>query len=466
MQASRLTLRSNLGYNINDNHGSGGSSSPYDAYTPYIEVHWQRRWKQAGQFTILLPYTADVFNKAVLATLENRDEVGIISKREISVKADGTYITLSGYFAEGALKWGRHFKEQTFKQYYECECLAKYIAETLTSYSSANRDNFNSHSSDMNIGSFSEEGKIQPTGGSVSYYPIVMHCEVGPVFAEGYTLTTAEFDGQKDPHDFVYSLMPDAYSLRAYIFTKADYVASGTSIETRLMPYAWGHFDRTNLNSINLTNTPAFAIGWKMLASRNRGVVFSKANKNIASMSLSIDESDCCSRSAAFLDSDTAWWSSSKPVDRGILFKGDDTPATYKYRGEKDYRDITNAPGYKSSDYGGSWGLGKMWTVCGTQANITKEIKSANASSILAEMSSQAKLEQLNHWREESVEMVPAQTADCQYLTHYDIGEKVTIEIMPNVQYQTYITEVDEVHAKNHVQLTFRTGTPRRVRRW
>ena len=164
MQASRLKLRSNLGYNINDNHGnrsndawnewlngsythmtyeeflcSGRSSvygSNYQPWTEYIEVQWQRRWLEPGMFTINMPYNEDAFKKAVLATLEGRDETGIITKRQIETKPEGTFLTLSGYFAEGILKWGqvvRQAKSPLTASVYK-DGIAKLIAMGLTSY--------------------------------------------------------------------------------------------------------------------------------------------------------------------------------------------------------------------------------------------------------------------------------------------------------------------------------------------
>ena len=454
MQSSRLILRSNLGYNINNNHGSGGSST-YETYTPYIEIQWQRRWTEPGQFTVYMPYSEDAFEKAVLVTLEGREETGIITKRQIQATPNGVFLTLSGYFAEGMLKWGRRAREFTLDSARFGPSVARFIAELLTSYSSANRSN---------MSSLVEEGKEQQTGAtSPTYYPILMHTEIGPVSNDTSSVLSSdeEYDTKTDPCDWLYSVLPATYSIRTYVFTKADYT-SDTS-DWRLMPGANAWFTKQDLNNISLGSTPAFVGGFKFKIGQTRSITFATDAGNAANIGLTIDETGCRSRSRAHLDSDVGWWSSSKPVERGILFTGDD--GGYKYRAERTYKDLNNAFGYKSSDYGGSWKFGKMYATSDMDASVTKEVKSENASSLRTEMYSQAKLDMLNHWREETIEFEPIQTSSCQYLTHYDIGDQVTIKIANGTSYTARIVDIDEVHAKNHVEIKIRTGTPRRIKR-
>ena len=262
--------------------------------------------------------------------------------------------------------------------------------------------------------------------------------------------------------------MPNNVSFRTKIFTQADYTdlwqqpLMDNALEYESGgPHSGYVCPRAELLDINLTNTPAFAAGFKFVKGVDHlQTIFSEENSNIAKISLTIDETNCRSVSRAHLDTDVGWWSSSASVSRGMMFKGDDN--TYKYRAEVGRFNDGISPGRDSAKWGGAWNFGKMYAVSDVDANTTVEISTDNGVLIKSEMRSQADDNLNNHRREETVEFDAVQTPTCQYLTNYDLGDTVMIELITTESvYNARIVEVDEVHAKNHVEVKIRTDKPR-----
>ena len=68
----------------------------------FIEVAWNRKWTEAGDFSVRL--AAQDWNQHVkFVKNTGRPETGIVQKTVYEVTAQGTFATISGFFAEKAL---------------------------------------------------------------------------------------------------------------------------------------------------------------------------------------------------------------------------------------------------------------------------------------------------------------------------------------------------------------------------
>lgn len=70
----------------------------------FIEVAWNRKWKEPGTFSV---YTSAIYWDERIKYVKNsgRPETGIVQKVVVERKAQGTFVTASGFFAEKVLDW-------------------------------------------------------------------------------------------------------------------------------------------------------------------------------------------------------------------------------------------------------------------------------------------------------------------------------------------------------------------------
>lgn len=436
------------------------------SYPDYVEVQWNRRWNAPGDFTVYMPFDYSCYCEAMAVKLEGRPEVGLITKREITVGTEGTFLTFSGLFAEGILKWGSHLTQLSITASNWPTQLAKLIAETLTSHSDANR---------THISGLAEEGKVQRTGQSAQYYPIVMHCEVGPIqskAASSHSFPATTLTGDEDVCDWIYSIMPSTCSLRAHLFTKVD--SSNPDIPSNLLPGGRGEFTKSDLANIypvyiryTDNSTPALAVGWEVLdANRTPAVTFD--NNNTYEMHLVIDESNAHPVSRAYFDDALVWWNNTYPVTRSTTRPGDEGTV---YRAEEMYFNDSQMPGYWNvvNRYAGGWGFGRCFPNCAGSSEVTCEMEAGNRATIYSEINNGAKLNSLNFRRDEQIEIKPAQVPGTEYMTNYDIGDYVNIRMtapnrgggvtQPIADFTAQIIEINEVHTENHIDFSIVVGS-------
>lgn len=455
MQSCRLMMWDIVGSSVVGENGT--------PYIDYIEIQWNRRWTSPGDFTIYMPFDHEVYAQATIARLEGRPETGIILKREVKVGTEGTFMTLSGFFAESALKWGTHLTQLSITASNWPTQIAKLIAETLTSYSSANR----SHISGLN-----EEGYVKPTGqSSYQCYPILMHCEVGPIQsqpANGHSFTATTLTGDDDVCDWIYGVMPRTCSLRAHVFMKSD--ANNADVPTNLLPGGRGEFTKADLSSITpiyripaQNCTPGLVIGWELIdANTDSGLEFNK--NNTYEMQMVLDESNACPISRAYFDDALAWWNNSYPTVRYSSLPGDEGTV---YRAEEWYQSPYQVPGINANKYAGDWGFGKFFPTCVTPGDVSCEMVAGNRATIYSEILNSAKLGSLNYRIETQLMVKPEEiVGQSEYMFDYDIGTYVGIHITAPPRYggtgQTYdiaefdaqIVEINEVHSENRMDLS------------
>ena len=70
----------------------------------YIELQWNRKWKECGQFSLYLA-ASDWDKNIKYITIDGRPETGIVQKTEFVQKTEGDFVTLSGFFIHRLLNW-------------------------------------------------------------------------------------------------------------------------------------------------------------------------------------------------------------------------------------------------------------------------------------------------------------------------------------------------------------------------
>ena len=88
------------------------------------------------------------------------------------------------------------------------------------------------------------------------------------------------------------------------------------------------------------------------------------------------------------------------------------------------------------------------------------ELKVANESVIREQMRNQGKLEMLNHWKQETINVDVLQNT-FYYLENYNLGDICTI-VLDDIEqmFAARIVEVKEVHRKNAIEVQLVMGTP------
>ena len=97
------------------------------------------------------------------------------------------------------------------------------------------------------------------------------------------------------------------------------------------------------------------------------------------------------------------------------------------------------------------------------QGNVSGiELKVSNESTIREQLRNQAKLEMLNNWKQETINVDVLQNT-FYYLQDYNLGDICTI-VLDDIEqmFTARIMEVKEVHRKNTVEVQLVMGTPRK----
>lgn len=81
---------------------------PMDGTDDWIELQWNRRYYSAGDWVLYMP--ARIYNPDwKYIQIQDRPEWGMVQKWQFEKKAEGDFMTLSGFFTEKALDWGGVF---------------------------------------------------------------------------------------------------------------------------------------------------------------------------------------------------------------------------------------------------------------------------------------------------------------------------------------------------------------------
>ena len=92
------------------------------------------------------------------------------------------------------------------------------------------------------------------------------------------------------------------------------------------------------------------------------------------------------------------------------------------------------------------------------------ELKPANEAQIREQMRQQAKVDMLNHYRQETIVADIIQN-NIYYLHDYDIGDLCSISFDEIEQtFKARIVEVNETYSKNRLELKITFGTPRKAK--
>lgn len=374
---------------------------------PYIEVQWNRKWKEFGIWSAYLRaedyrYVDTAQNTMKWVRLEGRPEVGIIQKVEFKQTLKGDFITLSGYFLHALLNRASSVLTYPITSRYS---LLRYCARTCGAFSRV--------PDTVYANTFPEEAV--KTGGGTAFYKVSY---TTPSVIADADVSGKVVEPKTGVGDALNSILPQRLSFTAdtQISSSGGYDEIGMTVK-----FKEGR-DKTSL-------------------------VFSEANKNVEEMQYAIDKSNSCAMIRTILKTE-------KDID------------LHNYNWDEYYlasSAYTDADGHNiyvvHSDADVAWPT-EQTPVRSIDGETQYEIKAANANKIITELRSKGNLEGLNHYIEQSVDMKVLQISGYQYLTDYDLGDQVTVSFPLNgfSDYSARILEVREVHKENKCDVELTIG--------
>lgn len=406
---------------------------------PYIEVQWNRKFFEVGNFSIYMR-KEDFDSNMMFFQLSGRSEWGLRFKYEYEDKTEGEFITISGYFAEYALKWTCH----VLQEQWECPTWS------------------------------------DRTWGTLGYLFNIMNWEYkvfkGITWSSSLTNQTA---------------VPIVRGKTTYELAFESMMKYGDGASIRVSPVfetdsSWTPAHWTKINIQKFTGISS-------------DVVFSKPNKNIKNLHFSKDDSGVISYVRAYfqegirLNSDT----DTQQVDYKTYNIPNYSAEQQLELKNKSWFDpiIVLAPGFMvefdkywlpknaarnrdktySSQIIECYAGGGKPLVCSSdinpttlvQAQIQAEKSPATEASIYQSIQKQAKEEaRLLAEPDMSITGSPIPMPGYMYNTDYGLGSNVTV-IVPEIgSFSCQITEASEVHHKNTMDLTVNFANPKLIKTW
>ena len=370
-------------------------------YPNFIELQWNRRFNGFGDFSLYMPISEYDPNIKYIQNID-RPETGIVQKIVYEQKAEGDFVTLSGYFIEWLLNWGALWKDKN------------YTATTAS-------------------------------GVRTRIRTLVRDCMTltVPPTVSGYT----------DPEFKPYNPQLYTFSLDASMPTPS----------TMNLAYSKGDqcgdvlLEWFNANSYSFTANPVFNtsgtgpyLGLAMVpytgTDRSGTVFFGKPYANVSSVEYVLDES--AERAEYICVQEVSSSSGYTNVVTLTTAEG-----TKRYVQAHTYTSA-NTP----ADMGGSYPAKVLYTSAGSDTTL--------AQSVLAEqMRQEGRMDMLDNYKLETVSVDILQNT-FTYLTDYDLGDTVSIVIPElDMTFAAQIMEVHEVQSSNNLEVQIVLGTPRRKKR-
>lgn len=369
----------------------------------FIEVAWNRKWTEAGDFSVRL--AAQDWNQHVkFVKNTGRPETGIVQKTVYEVTAQGTFATISGFFAEKAL-----------------DGVALHSDE-----------NVNEKDGTVIFGLFanintSALGQYSRTGGSHEIPPSI----VGQVWGD--------YDAKWMP-ELVCSFKAGTGAATTLYDACALY---GMSFTVELAPPYKNNVDWVE-EWMRKIEEPHFLYKVKPTSGRDlrANVFFGTGWGDVSKIEYVYDDSAVIPIIEIRQTMDETGFKNEEYIT--------DEQGNTKSMIREFYIDENNRP--KDLD------LYPKKIIQGSVSGI--ELKVANESVIREQMRNQGKLEMLNHWKQETINVDVLQNT-FYYLENYNLGDICTI-VLDDIEqmFAARIVEVKEVHRKNAIEVQLVMGTP------
>lgn len=368
----------------------------------FIELQWNRKYLECGSFVIYLA-TSDYDVDIKYVQYSDRPETGIIQKIEYEEKVGGRFVTLSGFFVDKILDGGAYYAAYNFEGSTDADQEIKgYMFAAL---------NLNA---DGNI-----ETGVTDTGKRVVNNLVI---DIDSTYPEklNNVVEMGEPLGQS-----LYDILSD---------DGRSYTCKPIYHQNEAMP----------LLGLNVKF-------WQGRDLRN-DVRFSDSLNNVSSTKYTYDESAEYARYQVLLalpdDTDATQWTGNYGTVIGMIVDG-----TLKYYLQTYYEESSNKP----KD------MGKYMPEKVYVAQVDGiDLVPGNEQEIVEKMQEAARLDMLNNYKVESIE-VDALQHRFIYRQDYDLGDVCTVSIDDIGQmYTARIIEIDEVYASNKLDVTVIMGTPQK----
>lgn len=373
----------------------------------FIEITWNRKWNEAGDFTI---YTiASEWNdKIKYINIDGRPETGIVKKTVIEEKIEGTFVTVKGYFLERLLDLVQAREDSNaFAKSTEHPEWDDWVSATIDAVVLAD-----------NVIGIENQPRPSFLGG--------IHTAEGCKWPDEVSLSIKQGDNIGE-------------TLRNYL---ALWNMSPI-IEIRKWPLGpvMEKWDKD-------PDEPHFTylIGPKAGRDLSEKIIFGKGYENVSRVEYQYDDSDAFPYYQILQTMETTGFSNESIItDEGGNSRG---------RITEFYIDENNRP--IDVDYY------PKKVIEGNVSGI--ELKPANEAQIREQMRQQAKIDMLNHYKQETI-VVDIIQNNIYYLDDYDIGDLCSISFDEIEQtFKARIVEVNETYSKNRLELKITFGTPRKAK--
>lgn len=370
----------------------------------FIEVAWNRKWREPGDFSVHL--AAKDWNKHVkFVKNTGRPETGIVQKTVYEVTSQGALVTISGFFAEKALSAIPILNSENLN---------------VTSYATTSIEAiFNTYA-----GGYAPE--------DYRYVPRDLPALIGGV----------AFDENIDWLNAVSYFFEEGTNGAQVMYDVCGLF--DCSFYAKTLHTSYSGWEQHHKDWIEHIGEPQyfykiFPVKGKDL--RNK-VVFGAGFENVSKIEYVYDDSGAYPVIEAHQTMDE------------IGFKREEKIKTdtgeYKGRIREFYIDETNRP--------------RDLAICPRkviEGNVSGiELKVANESIIREQLRNQCKLEMLNNWKQETINVDVLQNT-FYYLKDYDLGDTCTI-VLDDIEqmFTAQIMEIKEVWRKNAVEIQLVFGTP------
>jgi hypothetical protein len=373
----------------------------------FIEITWNRKWTEAGDFTI---YTiANEWNdKIKYINIDGRPETGIVKKIVIEEKIEGTFLTAKGYFLEKLIDLVQaRENSNVFAKSTEHPEWDDWVSSTIEAYALI----------DNAIGI---EKQPRPSF-------------IGGIYIAG---------GCKWPDEVNLSIKQGdniGEVIRSYLILWN----MSPIIEIRKWPLGpvmekW----EKDPDEPHFT----YLIGIKLGRDISEQVIFGKGYENVSRIEYQYDDSDSFPYYQIAQTMETTGFSNEEVIS--------DESGQRKGRITEHYIDANNRP--RDVDYY------PKKVIEGNVSGI--ELKPANEAQIREQMRQQAKVDMLNHYKQETIVADVIQN-NTYYLKDYDIGDLCSISFDEIEQtFKARIVEVSETYSKNKLEVKITFGTPRKAK--
>lgn len=370
----------------------------------FIEVAWNRKWIEPGDFSIHLA-AADWNQNVKFVKNSGRPETGIVQKIVYEVTPQGALVTISGFFAEKKLSGFVNLKNINIDaDRHVYDTIANYFNEFAWGYEPSD--------------AWFEPSEIPPMMGGIECTPS----------DDWMDKISYSFEEGKDAATAMYELC----ALYDRSFNVSLEKAKENAMSERIL--AWHrkieepHYTYciTPKKGVDLRGSVFFGTGWQ----------------NVSKIEYVYDDSGAFSTIEARQTMDEEGFKNGKLIT--------DESGNKKEIIKEFYCDESNRP--RNLD---------LFPIKIIQGNVTGiELKPVNEYTIREQLKNQCKLEILNHWREEVINVDVLQNT-FHYLKDYNLGDICSI-VLDDLEkmFSARIMEVKEVHRKNTVEVQLVMGTP------